>query len=175
MMEDNPDIALITQQDGIYPDQMDWINRTGAAIRAQYGNVPALMFMHIPIVEVRTSAQAKYPDTYAAYPFYPNLPGDEGVSYESMGCIDTGGAFWKTAKANGVTGMFFAHQHVVCTSIVYDGIRLAFGMKSSTYDYHHPDWLGSMSVTLGASDGALSVAYHHTELPYQKPGETAAH
>jgi len=172
MMEDNPDIALITQQAGIYSDQRAWINKTGKYIAEQYGDVPALVFMHIPIAEAATAARRQYKETYQSYPFTPDLAGDAGVSYEAFGGIDTGGAFWELAKTRGVMGMFFAHQHNIATSIVYDDIRLSYGLKTSTHDYHMPELLGSLAITLGEHDGALSVQYNYTELPYQESGET---
>ena len=175
MMDDNPDIALITQQAGIYPDQRAWINKTGKYIAEQYGDVPALVFMHIPIAEAVTAARRQYQETYQSYPFTPDLPGDTGVSYEAFGGLDTGGTFWDLAKTHGVRGMFFAHQHNIATSIVWDGIRLSYGLKSSTHDYHLPELLGSLAMTLGEADGALSVDYQYTALPYQESGETVTY
>ena len=175
MMDDNPDIALITQQAGIYNDQRAWFNRTGKAIAEQYGDVPALVFMHSPISETAVAARRQYQDSYQSFPFVPDLPGDTGVSNEAFVGLDTGGAFWDLAKTHGVTGMFFAHQHNIATSIVYDGIRLSYGLKTSTHDYHRPDMLGSLVITLGEDDSALSVKYNHTELPYQNSGETVTY
>ena len=175
MMDDNPDIALITQQAGIYNNQRAWFNRTGKAIAEQYGDIPALVFMHIPISEAVTAARRQYQQTYQNYPFVPDLDGDAGVSNEAFVGLDTGGAFWDLAKTHGVTGMFFAHQHNIATSIVWDGIRLSYGLKTSTHDYHRPDMLGSLVITLGEHDGALSVKYNHTELPYQDSGETVTY
>ena len=175
MMDDNPDIALITQQAGIYPDQRAWIHQTGKYIAEQYGDVPALVFMHIPITEAATAARRQYKETYQSYPFTPDLAGDTGVSYEAFVGLDTGGAFWDLAKMHGVTGMFFAHQHNIAASIVWDGIRLSYGLKTSTHDYHLPELLGSLAITLGEDDGALSVDYQYTALPYQESGETVTY
>jgi hypothetical protein len=175
MMDDNPDIALITQQAGIYPDQRAWIHQTGKYIAEQYGDVPALVFMHIPIAEAATAARRQYKETYQSYPFTPDLAGDTGVSYEAFVGLDTGGAFWDLAKMHGVTGMFFAHQHNIAASIVWDGIRLSYGLKTSTHDYHLPELLGSLAITLGEDDGALSVDYQYTALPYQESGETVTY
>ena len=171
LMEDNPDIALITQQAGIYPDQRAWMHRTGKAITETYGEVPALVFMHIPIAEAATAARRQYKETYQTYPFIPDLPGDSGIAYEAFSGLDTGGTFWDLAKTHRVTGMFFAHQHNIATSIVYDGIRLSYGLKTSTHDYHMPELLGSLVITLDGTTGALAVQYQHTELPYQNSGE----
>ena len=175
MMDDNPDIALIEQSAGIYPDQRAWLHRTGNTVKDLYGDVPALVFMHIPLAEAVTAARRQYPDTYQTYPFIPDLPGDTGAAYEAFGGIDTGGAFWDLAKEHGVSGMFFAHQHTIATSIVYDSIRLSYGLKSSTHDYHLPELLGSLVITLGENDGALSVNYNYTELEYQNSGETVTY
>lgn len=175
MMDDNPDIALITQQAGIYSDQRAWFHRTGNAIRDTYGDVPALVFMHIPIAESVTAARRQYPETYQTYPFVPDLAGDDGIAYEAFGGVDTEGAFWDLAKMHGVTGMFFAHQHNIATSIVWDGIRLSYGLKSSTHDYHRPDMLGALAITLGEADGVMSVEYLYTELAYQNSGETVVY
>ena len=47
---------------------------------------------------------------------------------------DQGYVVWEGLKELGVDSIFFGHVHTHSASIVYEGIRLQFGMKSSTYD-----------------------------------------
>ena len=167
MMSNNVDINLIKQEQGIYADQMVWMKQEGENISDNIGDIPALVFMHIPIKEALAAMQELYPDTYNVYPFTPNHVGDTGKSYESFSGIDTNGQFWALCKELGVSGMFFAHQHSIATSIVYDGVRLSFGLKTSTHDSHKEDLLGSLAITIDEDNSTMAVNYLYSELPYQ--------
>ncbi len=174
MMPDNPDIALIMQKKGICDDQIAWLCDTANAISEKHGEIPAAAFMHIALSEAVAAVREQYPSIPERYlrpglygeRFDADLPGDSGCSYEGYTGLDTEGRFWAFAKEHGVKGLFFAHAHIIASSIVYDGIRLTYGLKSSTHDYHHPEMLGALAITFGEG-GALSVDYNYTELPYQ--------
>ena len=59
-----------------------------------------------------------------------------------------------------------AQAYLQDTSIVYDGIRLTYGMKTGTYDYFHQDMLGSTLITLCDQDTSPIVEYLHSRLEY---------
>lgn len=166
MMPDNVDIDLITQTSGIYRDQLKWMKDSKEAADATYGSLPALLFYHIPSGEAGMAAKAKYPDSYNKYPFYPTLDGDSGVSKEEY-MVKTFEGFYDTAKEIGCTGMFVGHQHKLATSIVHDGIRVTYGLKTGTYDYHSPDMLGSVAATLNTETKDFTVEYLFTEIDYE--------
>ena len=47
---------------------------------------------------------------------------------------DSGKSVWNGIKALGFDSIFVGHEHANSASIVYEGIRLQYGMKCSTYD-----------------------------------------
>ena len=89
--------------------------------------------------------------------------------------FDSDYTIWNGLKALGVDSIFVGHMHSQSASIVYEGIRLQFGMKSSTYDrinYVNSDgtieagyrlsgktpWVGGTVMKL-SPDGDISDAY----------------
>ena len=89
--------------------------------------------------------------------------------------FDTDYKVWNGLKALGVDSIFVGHMHSQSASIVYEGVRLQFGMKSSTYDrinYVNSNgtieagyrlggktpWVGGSIMKLSA-DGAISEGY----------------
>ena len=63
-------------------------------------------------------------------------------------------------------GMFMGHQHKVATSTFYDGIRLTYGLKTGTGDYHDRDMLGTTKITISQDDRSFAVEHVFTEIDY---------
>ena len=166
MMPDNPDIDLIVQDGGFRNDQIGWMRDSGRSIRKAYGEVPSLLFFHIPDYTAWKLTKKIYGDRMDSFPFTPDREGDLGTSLETLGGYDNG-RFWEYAKELDCIGMFVGHQHKVATSILCDGIRVTYGLKTGTYDYHDPSLLGSTKITLDKETGEMTVEYVHTELPYK--------
>ena len=99
-----------------------------------------------------------YGDAMERFPFYPDREGDLGFALESLGGY---------AKELDCIGMFVGHRHKVATSILCDGIRVTYGLKTGTYDYHDETMLGSVRITLTEDTGEMGVEYVHSELPYR--------
>jgi hypothetical protein len=122
--------------------------------------------MHIPPREVYFSLKNLYPDTYNKdNPFYADREGDSGFSYEIPWGFENMD-FYITAQDIGCTGMFMGHCHGVCTSIMYKNIRLTFGVKTGTYDYHFKDMLGSTLITIRNSDNSFDIENLYSALEY---------
>ena len=79
-------------------------------------------------------------------------------------------------KALGVDSIFVGHEHEINASVVYDGVRFQFGLKSSEYDYYPQmyegeligaDWqkgtslIGGSIIVLSKEDGAIKDAYNY--------------
>ena len=166
MMPDNPDIDLIVQDGGFRNDQIGWMRDSGKSIRKAYGEVPSLLFFHIPDYTAWKLTKEIYGDRMDTFPFTPDREGDLGTSLETLGGYDNG-RFWAYAKELDCIGMFVGHQHKVATSILCDGIRVTYGLKTGTYDYHSEELLGSTKIILSKESGEMTVEYVHTELPYK--------
>ncbi len=170
---DNIDIDLIQQEYGIFDDQVEWMKSSYEEITDACGrDIPTMICMHAPSNETRYAVETLYPDayidayTFAYGKFSPDREGDLGIAYEDIGGFGDSEKFWNTAKEIGCVGMFLGHQHTVATSIVYDGIRLTYGMKTGTYDYFQKNLLGTTQITIKEADNSFNVEYIHSELDY---------
>ena len=165
MMPDNVDIDKIDQTAGFRTNQVSWMTASAKSIREAHGMVPVLIFYHIPVYESVKAAYKVYPSASGSMPFVPDQAGDLGMATEALSGASSS-RFWRSAKDIGCTGMFVGHQHKVATSIDCEGIRVTYGLKTSTYDYHDPALLGATKITLQERGGAFAVEYLYTDLPY---------
>jgi hypothetical protein len=160
---DNVDLDKVCQAYGPQDDQIAWIKASAEAAFDHLGvRVPVSMFFHIPPIQAAGAVDTKYPGkngniSNSTMPFRPNQEGDLGEAREGLGGFYHP-LFWSTAKEIGVTDMFVGHQHKVATSIVDDGIRITYGLKTGTYDYYSPAMLGCALATV-SSEGSLSIQY----------------
>lgn len=166
LMPDNPDIDRIVQDAGFCDDQLIWMRDSGNAVRRAYGEVPSLIFFHIPDYSAWKCVRNVYGDEMDTFPFYPDREGDTGFALESLGGYDNG-PFRDYAQEIGCIGMFVGHRHKVATSIDCEGIRVTYGLKTGTYDYHDESMLGSTKITLDETEGKMAVEYVPTELEYK--------
>ena len=138
----------VMRHQGIFPDQMARIRESAEKIRAAQGQtVPAIMAFHIPIVEFRTAELAKGYATeerprYVLAVDVPAKQGDFGCRLERFHPIATPEDFMRFAKDCGIDEVCAGHCHNNNSSIVYEGVRFTFGLKTGQYDYHIPGLLG---------------------------------
>ena len=167
MEEDNIDADKAFPM-GLYDDQIEWLKTSASDIYSQINaELPVLIFQHIQPIEYVYARQTQYPDTYLDNPFYATREGDLGFSTGGIGGFDTQGKYWAAAKEIGCVGMFMGHDHSTGVSIVYDGIRITFGMKSSLEAGIDPDLVGSTLITINEKDNSFNVEYHHTDIEFE--------
>ena len=162
---------------GFGADQIAWYTAAINNIKAASPETKISLAFHIPL-------QAMI-DSFATYTegdgtaFIDRLEnknaGDFGyIGSERVSVIDKDYAIWNAIKALGVDSVFAGHMHTHSASIVYEGVRLQFGMKSSTYDMLNyiqengtileayrgkgTPWVGGSVMEL-ASDGSIGDAY----------------
>ncbi len=93
---------------------------------------------------------------------------------------DTSKVVWNGIKKLGVDSIFVGHEHNNSASIQYEGVRLTYAQKSSTYDrYNTKDGLpvmGGTYINLSEEDGSISdvglYLYDH-EKGYKNPNAGA--
>ena len=157
---------------GFYPDQIDWLRTTANRIAEKIGKrVPSFAAYHIPTPEFALAELEKYgagsTDYYTLGVHKNATDGDFGAKYEKYKCCGEGDMtpFW---NACGVDGVFIGHCHMNNTSILYNGVRLTFGLKTGVYDYYTNGQLGGTVIQCEES-GAFEVRHITTLVPYDPP------
>ena len=139
-----PGKNLVNPTAGFAQDQIDWYTHSITTLKTFAPEVKISFAYHIQQA-VFEDAIEKYADAFAevsASKNALNLDAWEGADAEDFGCIghktsklwDTDYSIWNGMKALGVDSVFVGHEHTNSFSIVYEGVRLQFGQKSSMFD-----------------------------------------
>ena len=137
---DNIDYDLLTHENGIYPDQVDFYRN---AVRG----LPNAVFLHIQIHAYYEALQRKYGYTHGT-DVTTDREGDVGFYPEHMGeggFTDPDHVLFEAAKAAGCRAVFAGHQHKVDSIVQWQGMTLGYGLKTGYCTY----WRG------GATGGTL--------------------
>ena len=183
---------------GFGSDQFAWYTESMEEVTDAFPDVALSMAFHIQIYAFeRAMAQYGYrASTIRANPInLDNHPkaqevGDFGyIGREAKGPWDSNYAVWNSIQEYGVDSVFVGHEHCNSASIEYEGVRLTFGQKSSTYDRYNllqsdgsikdssatgagEPIMGGTYFTLDQEDGSIKDAglylYDH-DLGYENP------
>lgn len=177
----------VTTTTGFTDDQIAWFKRTLSAIKEADATVKVSMAYHVPNYAF-VQAKEQYADAEAGVDtYYYTLGLDVAANEGDFGSYnvinsDTFATFdynkesgekkydnetlLTIFKNNGVDSVFCGHEHQISTSIVYEGIRWTFGLKTGVYDIPEKDNLGGTAITID-KDGGVSVAHVYNSLTYQ--------
>ena len=123
---------------GFGKDQIEWYTAAAEAIKKSHPDTKLSFAFHIQL--------QVFADAYSKYNYPSDLPinidtledKDEGefgyIGKSLKGAWDTDYKVWNGIKALGVDSIFVGHEHCNSASVMYDGVRLQYGQKSSTYD-----------------------------------------
>lgn len=178
----------VTTTTGFTDDQISWFKRTIGAIKEADATVKVSMAYHVPNYAF-VQAKEQYADAEAGVDtYYYTLGLDVAANEGDFGSYnvinsDTFATFdynkdsgekkydnetlLTIFKNNGVDSVFCGHEHQISTSIVYEGIRWTFGLKTGVYDIPEKDNLGGTAITLNSETGALSVSHVYSDPTYQ--------
>lgn len=124
-----------TSDQGFKSDQITWYKNQAGLIKNQYPNVKISFAFHIQPL-VFADALAKY--GYPTVPINLDRVGDDGdfgyIGRKLKGGFDDSYAVWNGIKSLGADSIFVGHEHCNSGSFMYQGVRLQYGQKSSTYD-----------------------------------------
>ena len=144
-------------------EQRDWILKN-----AGENGLPTSMFYHIPTEDFQHAAiGAGYqdgPDTKEYHPTYEigvNIPaknGDFGKKGKPFGCL-YGCTLLPILKQCCVDSVFVGDKHELNSSILWEGIRFTFGLKTGTYDSHDKNALGGTLIRLNGKDFTVEHVY----------------
>ena len=144
--------------DHLWPEQIEWFKWASDGIAKAAGRtVPATVYFHIPVYEYKLAWDEAY-DTdnmcftgeYAENSF--------GENHETVCCPPGNNGFFEVAKAHGVTDIICGHDHINDSSILYNGVRLTYGLKCGSGAYWEPEMNGGTLYII--SDGGAASTVH---------------
>lgn len=169
---------------GFGNDQIEWYTNSIKEIRRAYPDVKISFMFHIAIFAFE-QAFAKYGYTRdRSQNVFPIIIDNIDKSGADFGTIisptptwDKDDTVWNGFKALGVDLVMVGHDHELFASVVYEGVRLQFGLKSSTYDSNiyvdeagvlKKSWVPAGTPVIGATvmelspcNGAVERAYNY--------------
>lgn len=169
---------------GFGADQIEWYTRGITEMRKASPNTKYTFMFHIPIAAFE-KAYAKYGYTRdrstGVFPIVidemEREETDFGIILYPIDLWDRDDAVWQGLKSLGVDSICVGHDHEVCASVIYEGVRFQFGLKSSTYDSNIyinengnlvKSWvpagkplIGGTVMELTPCDGTIEKAYHY--------------
>lgn len=151
---------------GFASQQMDWMRASYANVCEKYGkSVPSFVCFHIETADhLRILEQKGYYNSkaFCKCDIAPNGE-DFGDIHEKIGVGDEPISVLPTFKAVNVDGAFFGHSHTNNASIVGEGIRWTYGLKTGRYDYHEKEKLGGTLITLVNNASQFSIEHIRSE------------
>lgn len=145
---------------GFTKTQLRWLYKVMEDIKEMNEGtpIPASACWHIPTQEF-VEANRKYFEQQPSFTIGKTIEGDEGDfgSLKEDGGIKgpfdvptaAGKNFLDQLKKYAIDSVFVGHSHCVNTSIMYEGIRWTFGLKTGTYDRWTPGEVGGTLITIG--------------------------
>ena len=166
---------------GFATNQINWYKEVGNTIKTLSPQTKLSFAFHIQL-SVFADAFAQYGYTEGVNVNIDSHPNKKDGDFGFIGRglkdgWDTDKTVWNSFKQLGVDSVFVGHEHSNSASIVYEGIRLQFGQKSSCYDrynttngvsvnaaiwtteYGHVPVMGGTVMTLADGDGAITDAH----------------
>jgi hypothetical protein len=151
---DHSDDPSVERKMGIYPDQLELVEKRSEQIRAaSKRSVPAFLAFHIPHdifheAEVEKGYYTPERQYYVLGVDVEAQDGDFGFKLDACDTFSTDVDIADFAKRNDIDGIFIGHHHNTATVISYKGIRLVFGLKTGQYDSYIPGNIGGTLITL---------------------------
>lgn len=141
--------------DYIQQSQIDWYKNLIETTKTKSNNsvVNSLLFQHIPLPEF-TTAYKLYQDKDLS------VSGD-GINNEKVSSPVKDKGFFNVIKEEGSTkAMFVGHDHINDSHIMYEGVNLCYGVKSTDNIYHDSTMLGSTSIIITNESSYPTVNRH---------------
>ena len=156
----------VKTEDGFGEDQVKWLASSAEMVDDAEGRkVPKFACFHIPVDNIAGYAFKKgyISDEHDAKNEEFNIgktvdakDGDFGLKAEKLSGFHYDGIMDILKKA-GIDGVFVGHQHNINASILCDGIRFTFGLKTGLHDYHRET--GTTKITFDPSGDAFNIEH----------------
>lgn len=155
---------------GFGTDQVEWLANSSKKIDETLGyTVTKFLGMHMPLAQVAQAAyEAGYQsnnstgndETYKIGVDVVAKNGDFGEKGEYFKGAHTVSGLWDVLKQNKFDGIFMGHSHKNSVSILYDGIRLTFGLKTGKFDRYLDNSLGGTQIHVNANGFNVNHLYY---------------
>lgn len=157
-----------TYYDYIKQNQIDWYEWAIKGVsKTQYGSydlnsgkvVPSMAFFHIAVPEMKTAMEP-----YVDKDGMGEVPKDKGFGAirEGIACPRYNSGFFAKAKELGsTTDIVFGHDHANDASIIYEGIRMTYGVKTgpSPHQWNEAKAYGGTLFTIKDGTGKVEVQH----------------
>lgn len=156
--------VLEGEYDHLWPLQFVWYKWAVNGITEIAGKtVESTVFMHIPAYEYKLAWEAAWDEENQCYkPEYADSA--FGVNREVCCPAPVNNGFFDICKELGSTkNMVAGHDHVNSASIVYEGIRLTYGLKLGEGCYFNDDMVGGTTLSIN-SQGNVTTEHHYVDL-----------
>jgi len=170
---------------GFGDDQIEWYSESMEELIEAYPETKLSMAFHIQI-SVFENAFKQYGYNASTIQSNPidldtletaQAVGDFGyIGRAPKGPWDYNHKVWNTILEYGVDSVFVGHEHCNSASISYQGVRLTYGQKSSTFDRYNSNAngpvMGGTYINLSEADGSIADAglyLYDAKLGYENP------
>lgn len=162
-MMDSNGCGMLKIKKGFDKSQFEWMRAEAKRISSEFGNAPAFMCYHIPTDDfldayITKGYQNQYDSKESFSMFEMNGVEDFGKKCEAIKPI--GQRILPIAKDCGVDGIFVGHCHTINTSVLHDGVRFTFGLKTGLYDYYDETAIGGTQITLDGKNFSVRHIYY---------------
>ena len=144
-------IMMDSHTDGIHENQIAWYKWAAGGV-----NAPSTVIMHIPIAQYQTAYDAAWSgDGWA--------DGFEAFGSRKEAICPEGGSegFFEAVQQIGLTkNILCGHDHTNDFSVIYEGVRLSYGLRLGVYGAHHPDNMGATVLKINSEGAALIFHVH---------------
>ena len=131
---------------GFGQDQIEWYSESMEDIKRVFPDAKLSMAFHIQL--------AVFEDAFKQYGYDSSTIADNPINLDELDSARAVGDFgvigralksvwdkdyivWDTIKKYGVDSVFVGHEHCNSASVTYEGVRLTYSQKSSTYDRYN--------------------------------------
>ena len=174
MNASNPAFNNVVLQLGFTQNQVNWMYERMETLEEAYGKkVPSTLSFHVATKEY-SLAEEKYSKLTSTYTLNaagspPAENGDFGSKLNaSWDVYDVpsakGKSFLDICKKFKVDTTFCGHEHKTNISLLYEGIRWTFGLKTGTYDSHNTGEVGGTLMTFNKTSYSIKHLYYDAEM-----------
>lgn len=154
-------------------DQIAWMNYLMTGLEnANESPVPSFAVFHIPMVQFIEAREQYSPGSHFTIgEEFPAQNGDFGSDNQPIiQTLDSPEMFDLFVK-HGTDGVFVGHEHKINTSILYEGIRWTFGLKTGLYDAYTPGQVGGTLITVNEGGSTFDLEHVVYDPYYQSHQE----